>query len=162
MAQLKVIMMACTRTGMIAILIMLAGTFVLADSVPGGSVSVPQGGNIVASKRTKNMVITITGSDGRLKDGENNFCVVFQKRETGEAVDLQKVSVEFALLVGRIEEEPIRVQLTGDRVGRYCGHVDLGKQYYVPASYYAFVVYTDAAGKKRKERLFLSIGGAQR
>ena len=108
------------------------------------------------------MVITITGSDGRLKDGENNFCVVFQKRETGEAVDLQKVSVEFALLVGRIEEEPIRVQLTGDRVGQYCGHVDLGKQYYVPASYYAFVVYTDATGKKRKERLFLSVGGAQR
>jgi hypothetical protein len=24
-------------------------------------------------------------------------------------------------------------------MGRYCGHVDLGKQYYVPASYYALV-----------------------
>ena len=142
---------------MITILIMLAGTFVLADSLPAGSASVPQGGSAVASKRTKNMVITITGSDGRLKGGENSFCVVFQKRETGEAVDLQKVSVEFTLLVGRIEEEPIRVQLTGDRVGRYCGHVNLGNQYYVPAGYYVFVLYTDVAGKKRKERLFLSI-----
>jgi hypothetical protein len=71
---------------------------------------------------------------------------------------VRNVGVDFTLLVGRIqEEEPIRTQLTGDHVGDYCSRVDLDKQYYVPASYYAFVFYTDAAGKQRKERLFLSV-----
>ena len=59
--------------------------------------------------------------------------------------------------MGRIQEEPIKTDLTGDRAGRYCGHVNLGKQYYVPASYYVFVSYTDAGGRKKKERLLLSV-----
>jgi hypothetical protein len=157
MAQIRVVMIACARAGLITILIMLTGTFVLADLLHAGSASFPQGENAVASKRTKNLVVTITGPDGRLKGGENSFCVVFQKRETGEPVDVQNASVEFTLLVGRIEEKPIRAQLTEEHTGRYCGHVNLGKQYYVPASYYAFVLYTDAVGKKRKTRLFVSI-----
>ena len=33
----------------------------------------------------------------------------------------------------------------------------MGKQYYEPASYYAFVFYTDAGGKKKRARLFLSV-----
>jgi hypothetical protein len=111
----------------------------------------------LASKRTKDLVIAITSSEGRLKGGENNFCVLFQKTATDEPVDVRNVRVDFTLLVGRIQEEPIKTQLTEDRVGRYCGHVNLGKQYYTPASYYAFVFYTDAAGRKKKERLLLSV-----
>lgn len=42
-------------------------------------------------------------------------------------------------------------------MGHYCGDVNLGKQYYVPANYYVLVLSTDADGKKRKERLSLSI-----
>lgn len=157
MAQIRVIMVACAKAGLIAILMILAGTFVLPNLHLAASASVPQGGNAVASKRTKNLAITITGPDGRLKGGENSFCVVFQNGETEEPVNVQNVSVEFTLLVGRIQEEHIRALVTEDRVGRYCGTVNLGKQYYVPASYYAFVLYTDAAGKKRKNRLFLTV-----
>jgi hypothetical protein len=111
----------------------------------------------IASKRTRNVVITITNADGRLRGGDNEFCVLVQKRETRESLDVQNVSVDFTLLVGRIQEVPIKAQLAQDQPGRYCGHVNLGKQYYVPASYYAFVLYTDAGGKKRKVRLFLSV-----
>jgi hypothetical protein len=144
-------------TGFTAVLVMLAGTFVLAQLVVAGPATVAPTEMTVASKRTKDLVITITSMDGRLKGGENSLCVLFQKRATQEAVDLQNVSIDFTLLVGRIQEEPIRAQLTKDQVGRYCGHVDLGKQYYVPASYYAFVRYTDGVGKKRRQRLFLSV-----
>lgn len=112
----------------------------------------------LASKRTKDLVIAITSSQGGLKGGENSFCVLFQKTGTDEPVEMRNVRVDFTLLVGRIQEGPIKTQLSsGDSVGRYCGHVNLGKQYYVPASYSVFVYYTDAAGRKRKERLFLSV-----
>jgi len=111
----------------------------------------------VASKRTKDLVITITSADGRLKDGENSFCVVFQKRGTEDLVDVRNVSVDFTLLVGRIQEKPIKGRLTEHLTGRYCGQVNLGKQFDVPASYYAFVRYTDGAGKRKRQRLFLSV-----
>jgi hypothetical protein len=111
----------------------------------------------VASKRTRDLVITITNADGRLRGGDNEFCLLFQKRESREAAEVQDVSIDFALLVGRIQREPIRARLTQERQGRFCGHLDLGKQYYIPASYYAFVRYTDADGEKRKERVFLTV-----
>ena len=111
----------------------------------------------ITSKRARDLVITITNADGRLREGDNDFCVLLQKRETREPVDVQNVSVDFTLLVGRIQEEPIKAPLTRDQVGQHCGHVNLGKQYYIPASYYAFVRYTDVNGKKRKERFFLSV-----
>ena len=111
----------------------------------------------IASKRTKDLLITITNAEGGLRGGDNAFCILFQKRETQESVNVQNVGIDFTLLLGRIQEEPISVPLPQDQPGRYCGHVNLGKQYYVPASYYAFVVYTDAGGKKRKERLFLTV-----
>lgn len=138
-------------------LIVTAGAFVLSEKLFAEPATGPQTQAIVASKRTKDLIITITTSDGRLKGGENSFCVRFQKRETEELVDIQNVGVQFSLLVGRIQEDPTQAQLSGDGLGRYCGHVDLGMQYYVPASYYAFVLYVDAAGRKRKERLFFSI-----
>lgn len=103
------------------------------------------------------MVIAVTNANGRLSGGDNEFCVVFQKREMREPVDVLNVAADFALLVGKIQEEPIKAQLVRERPGRYCGHINLGKQYYVPASYYVFVNYTDTGGQKRKERLFLAV-----
>ena len=111
----------------------------------------------IASKRTRDSVITITNTDGRLQGGDNDFCVLFERRDTRKSVDVQNVSVDFTLLVGRMQEKPIRTPLAQDQSGRYCGHVNLRKQYYVPASYYAFVLYKDAGGKKRKARLFVSV-----
>ena len=122
----------------------------------------PQGGSrsterIVASRKVGDIVVAITNANGRLSGGENEFCVVFQKRDTREPFDVLNVSVDFVLLVGKIQEEPIKAQLVWQQPGRYCGHINLGKRYYVPASYYSFVRYIDAAGHKRKERLFLAV-----
>src|SRR5689334_1336660 len=145
------------RKGLITVLVMLAGTLVHGQLLPARLTTAPPTDVKVASRRTKDLVITITSADGRLKGGENSFCVAFQKRGTDAPVDVQNVSVDFTLLVGRIREKSISSQLTKDQMGLYCGQVDLGKQYYVPASYYAFVRYTDGAGKRRKQRLFLSV-----
>ena len=112
---------------------------------------------IIASRQARGVAVTIANADGKLLGGDNDFCVLFETTEKREPVDVQNVSIDFALLVGKIEEQPIRVRLPQVQPGRYCGHVNLGKQYYVPASYYAFVLYTDTGGKKRKERLFLSV-----
>jgi hypothetical protein len=103
------------------------------------------------------LVITITNAAGGLREGDNDLCILFVGRETREPVDVQNVSVDFTLLVGRIQEEPIKAPLIRDQVGQHCGHVNLRKQYYIPASFYAFVRYTDVNGKKRKERFFLSV-----
>lgn len=135
----------------------IVGTFLLPALLLAGSAAPPPPEKTVASKRTKELIITIINADGRLKSGENRFCAVFQRAETKEFLDLQSVSVEFTLLVGRIQEKPIRTQLVRDRMGHFCGDVNLGKQYYVPATYHVFVLSTDADGKKRKERLSLSI-----
>ena len=111
----------------------------------------------VALRKVRGTIIEITNAHGRFNGGDNEFCVVFQKKETRQPVDVRNVSVDFVLLVGKIQEQPIKTQLVQDQPGHYCGHVNLGKQYYVPASYYAFIRYTDTDGKKRKERLFLAV-----
>jgi hypothetical protein len=110
----------------------------------------------VVSKWTKDLVITITSADGKLRRGENEFCILFQKRDTRDTVDVQNVSIDFALLVGKIHEKPIKPNLAWEQQGRYCGRVELGKQYYIPATYYAFLLHTDSAGKKR-ERVSLTV-----
>ena len=140
-----------------ATFVMLVVTFVIAQPIHAGQGTLPSTGMTVVSKRTNNLVITIITVDGRLKGGENSFCVVFQKKGTEEPVDFNNVSVDFTWLVGRIQENPITTQLTADRDGRYCGQVNLVKQNYIPASYYAFVRYTDESGKKRKQRFFLNV-----
>ena len=111
----------------------------------------------IASKQARDVVISITNADGRLQAGDNDFCVLFENRETQKPTDVEDVSVAFAQQVGKIQEAPIKVWLTEDRLGRYCGHVNLGKQYYAPASYYAFVDFIDASHRKKKERLFLTV-----
>jgi len=118
----------------------------------------PSASVIVATKKTKYLLITLTTSDGKFKGGENRFCVVFESRETAMPAPVQNVSVNFRLLVGKIEEAQIQAEISGGQEGRFCGRVNLGKQYYVPASYYAFLSYSDATGKRRKQRLFVRVG----
>ena len=112
---------------------------------------------IIASRRIRNAAIVLTNDSGKLTPGENSFCVLFQTKETTSSVEVREVSVAFRLLVGRIEEKPITAQLSQEGVGRYCGRIDLGRQYYQPASYYAFVRYTENTGKKRSVRLSLTV-----
>ena len=120
-------------------------------------VAVPPTEKMVVLRKVRGSIIEIINAQGRFNGGDNEFCVVFQKKETRAPVDVLNVSVDFVLLVGKIQEQPIKTQLVQDQPGHYCGHVNLGKQYYVPASYYAFIRYTDTDGKKRKERLFLAV-----
>jgi hypothetical protein len=111
---------------------------------------------IIASKQTRSMAIVFTNDSGKLTAGDNNFCVLFQSLETATSADVHNVSVDFRLLVGRIQEIPITAQLTQDGIGRYCGRVNLGRQYYTPSSYYAYVHYADATGKKKTAQLHLT------
>ena len=138
-------------------LVALAAVFLLAELLLAGPIRASSVEKTVTSKRTRDLVITVMSADGTLSAGENSLCVKFQTRATQEPVAVSNVSVDFTLLVGRIEEQPIRGALVQDRKGRYCGTVNLGKQYYDPSNYYVFVRYTDAAGKRRKQRLFVSI-----
>lgn len=132
MAHLTLFVTAYARKGgLIAMFLMT----IFAGSILARQTTVPATEATVASKRTEDLTIRITSANGKMKGRDNSFCVVFQKRDTEEPVDVQNVSVDFTLLVGKIQERPIRAQLAGDRAGRHCGHVDLGKQYYVPASY---------------------------
>src|ERR1700730_18381816 len=122
MAELTSFVTVNAKKGLIAMLLMTVGTFVLAELLLARQSKVPATEATVASKRTKDLTIAITSAEGGLKGGENSFCVMFQKRGTEEPVEVQNVRVDFTLLVGRVQEEPIRAHLTRDRVGSYCGH----------------------------------------
>ena len=150
-------MNAISRKSLIAILNMLAVGLFFPALLFAAPDSDPSTEMTVTSKRTKDLIISITSSDGRLKGGENTFCVVFEKRGTVQPVDVLNVSVEFSLLGGRIYGTPIKGKVTEVQTGRYCGEVNLRNQYDSPASYYALVYYTIGAGKKRKQRLFLNV-----
>ena len=60
--------------------------FVVADPIPGTRATE----TTLASKRTRDLVIAITSSQGGLKSGENSFCVLFQKAGTDEPADVRK------------------------------------------------------------------------
>jgi hypothetical protein len=111
----------------------------------------------IASRRTGNLVIALANDIGKLTPGENDFCVLFQSNSSSAAIDIREVSVDFTLLVGRIHEAPITAHLSQNGADRYCGHIDLGPQYYRPASYYAVVRYVEVTGKKKSARLSLTV-----
>lgn len=111
----------------------------------------------IASKRSGSLVVVMANEAGNLTPGENHFCVLFQNVSPSTAIDIQEVSVDFVLLVGRIEEAPLTAHLSPNGVHRFCGHMDLGRQYYRPASYYAFVRYAEATGKKKSARLPVAV-----
>jgi hypothetical protein len=148
---------ATTRKSLITILNLLAAALFIPELLLARPHSPPPTEMTVTSRRTKDLFISITSSGGKLKGGENSFCVVFERRGTVQPVDVLNVSVEFILLGGRIYGKPIQGNVNEVQTGRYCGQVNLRNQYYGPASYYALVRYTIGAGKKRKQRLFLSV-----
>jgi hypothetical protein len=129
----------------------------LSNSLFAGPLSVSPPGKLIATKKTKHVVTTLVNDAGKLKGGVNDFCVLFRDPETNSALDFQNVSADFRQLVGRIEEVPITVPLSKEEAGRYCGRVNLGRQYYSPSSYYAFVHYVTAIGKRKSSRLFVSV-----
>lgn len=156
-AQLEAFVNAATRKALITILIVVAAALFIPELLLGEPGSALPTETTVAFQRTKDLIISITNSDGRLKGGENSFCVVFQNRGTLRPLDVLDASIEFTFLSGRIYGKPIKGKVTKVETGRYCGQVSLGNQYHRPASYYALVCYRIGAGKARKQRLFLSV-----
>jgi hypothetical protein len=129
----------------------------LAESFSATPPSPCASGTILARGRNKDMLITLMNQQGRLIAGNNDLCVEFRKLETREPADVQNLSVDFRLLVGRIQGIPIKAQVARDGVSSHRCHVNLGRQYYKPANYYVFVRYLDLAGRKRKKRFLLTV-----
>ena len=136
---------------------LLFAASIFGETYVAASITADVPNKTIASKRTGSVVIALTNDAGRLKPGENHFCVLFQSGSPTRASDVGEVSVDFRLLVGRIEEKPVTAHLSQNGVDRYCGDINLGPQYYRPASYYAFVRYVGATGKKKSTRLFLTV-----
>jgi hypothetical protein len=99
--------------------------FVLLSHAPPVASQEPR--TAIASGRAKDLFIEITNENGRLRAGENDLCITFQKTETGSHVEVRNVAAEFSLLAGKIEERPIVVHLSDKRPGEYCGDIDLGR-----------------------------------
>ena len=112
---------------------------------------------MLASKLQNHVLIDVLSENGKLTAGDNSLCVVFRKVETGGPADIQNVSMDFTLLVGKIYARPIKVELTQAAVGCYRGTVNLGRQHYNPSNYYALVHYVDLAGTKKKKRFLLTV-----
>jgi hypothetical protein len=137
----------------------IALLFVSAIAIP--QIHVAQAGagaseNAIASKRSAELSIVLTTESGKLTAGENAFCLSFHNAR-GEAAAVRDVTAGFYLLVGRIQEDVIKVQFSPTEAGRYCGNVSFGGQYYSPSNYYIFARYIDAQGKRRTVRLFASV-----
>jgi hypothetical protein len=111
----------------------------------------------LASKHAYGLMIAITSQSGKLTEGLNSICAMFQSAENGFPIEVQNVGIEFTLLVGRNRGRPITAQLAQAATGRYCSNVDLGPQHYFPANYDVVVRYVDAAAKKRKISFGLSL-----
>jgi len=114
-------------------------------------------GKPINSQRTNGMTVVVSNESGKFTGGENAVCAIFQDLETGGPVDVQNVSLKFTLRVGRIPGGTIAAQLNRDGQGRYCGHVNLGRQYYNPAKYYVDMHYTDITGKKRNLSFWVTV-----
>lgn len=111
----------------------------------------------IASKRTREMIVLLVNDSGKLTAGENSVCVLALSKATQSPVAIQNVSIELTLRVGRNQGQPKTAQLSQERAGRYCGHVDLGQQYYSPANYYTVVWYAETRGRKRKIGFFVTV-----
>ena len=141
----------------IAIGILLSTMFLRAQSLDDTPPDICVVGKPIASKRMKDVAIVLMNEHGTFTEGDNHFCVEFMKAEQGGPVEVRNVSMDFSQLVGRIQERPVVAQMTGTSVGTYLGQVNLGRQHYNPAAYYAVVRYLDLAGEKRKMRFHVSV-----
>jgi hypothetical protein len=110
----------------------------------------PENERAIVVKVAKNSVIVLANGSGKLTPGENNLCIVVREPLTGNGIDARDVSVDFAQHVGRILESPITAQLTEQGIGRYCGQVNLGPEYYKPMNFHVDVRYVDATNRKQK------------
>lgn len=90
----------------------------------------------IASTRARHLLVTLTNESGKFTADANRFCVLFQSRSASTAIDIHEVSVDFRLLVGRIQERPLTAYLSPNGSERFCGDINLGRQYYRPANYY--------------------------
>ena len=136
----------------IVLLLLLAGV-----SLPSDLLLAQVRGKRITSKRANGMTVVLTNESGRLVEGKNSICASFQAIEDGRPIDVLNVEIGFTLLVGRNRGSPATAQLIHDAAGRYCGMVDLGRQYYFPANYDVVVRYVNSFGKKRKISFGLSL-----
>jgi hypothetical protein len=122
----------------------------------GVAAKVCAGQTAIASKRHHDFYISLTSNSGKLVAGKNEYCVLLSRANNGALVYVENVLVEFAQQAGKIRESPRQSSLSRDNLGRYCGEVDLGRQYYQPAFYYVTIHYTDSS-KKRSCRFVLTL-----
>jgi hypothetical protein len=115
------------------------------------------GQTTIAVKRSHDFYISLTSNAGKLVAGKNEYCALFSRTRGGELTPVEDVVIEFAQQVGRITERPTKFHLSVDNLGRYCGEVGLGKQYYQPAYYHVTVHYADSSRKKIICRFFLTV-----
>ena len=114
-------------------------------------------GKTIAAKRVKDLNIVLTNETGKFAGGSNDFCIAFRTADSRGPIDVRSVSLDFSLLVGRIQEEPLAAHITRESVNTFSASVNLGRQYYNPAAYYAVVHYVDLAGKNRNARFHLAV-----
>jgi hypothetical protein len=136
----------------ISMLMLLAGA-----AVSSGSALAQAPSQRITSKHSNGMTVMLTNESGKLTEGKNSVCAVFQSIKEGHAAWVQNVEIEFTLLVGRNRGQPITAQMTENAAGWFCGSVDLGQQHYSPATYEIILRYVDVAGKKRKVWFYSSV-----
>ncbi len=106
----------------------------------------------IAAKQNHNLYVSLQNQSGRLSDSDE-YCVQFSK--SGSSVQVGDVSLQFAQQVGKVRHSPLTISLVSEGVGRFCGKVKLGKQYYHPAFYYVEVRYSDSSNRTAKCKFFL-------
>ena len=116
-----------------------------------------EGQTTIAAKRNRDFYVSLLDKSGKLMPGKNEYCASFSRTTGGGPAQVEDVFVDLAQQVGKIRESPRKFPFSMDSVGRYCGTVDFGQQYYQPASYYVIVHYTDSSQKRRTCRFFLTL-----
>lgn len=111
----------------------------------------------IASKHTKELDVVLANNSGVLTAGDNLICVLFTAAGTDRPANVEDLSMRFTFRVGRNSGEPIPAQLNRIEAGRYCGSVNLGRQYYDPANYYVEMRFSDATQKTRKISFWTSV-----
>ena len=127
--------------------------FLLCATLARASIGTDGQERTIRSTRAGDLLVTLTNESGKFTADVNRFCVLFQSKNASTAIDIHEVSVDFRLLVGRIQERPLTVHLSPNGFDRFCGDINLGRQYYRPANYYVLVHYSQATGKKRTARM---------
>jgi hypothetical protein len=113
------------------------------------------GQTTIAAKRYDDLYISLMSQSGKLVE-KGGYCALFSRTNGAGPTQVENVIIEFAQQVGKVRERASKVPLLPDGQGRYCGEVDLGKQYYNPAFYYVGIGYTDRSQKRKRCLFFLT------